>query len=65
MVAPAIVILPVHENSPALSVVVIPSSKAAEDVTSLKVEPGSYVSDIALFRHIACIFLILSAEPGS
>ena len=47
-------ILPVQQNSPLLSFVVIPSSSAADVVTSLNVDPGSYVSAIALFLHIPC-----------
>ena len=52
---------PTQQNSPSLSIeVTIPSSRAVEAVTNLKVEPGSYVSEIALFLHICCNALDLS-----
>ena len=39
-----------------------PSSNAAEAVTVLKTEPGSYVSEIALFLHIPCKAVVFSVE---
>ena len=52
-----------QQNCPCLSIsVTIPSSNAADDVIVLKTEPGSYVSDIALFLHIFCIAVVLSCE---
>ena len=57
-------IKPPQLNSPELSVSVIPSSNAAEDVSSLNVDPGSYVSDIALFLHICCNAVDLSPEDN-
>ena len=49
-----------QQNSPSLSTLANPSSKAADVVISLNVEPGSYVSDTALFLHICCKAFVLS-----
>ena len=40
----------------------IPSSNAVDAVINLNVEPGSYVSEIALYLHTACNLLFFSAS---
>ena len=49
-----------QQNSPSLSVSVIFSSSDADAVINLNTDPGSYVSDIALFLHIACKSFVFS-----
>ena len=64
IIAPLTFSEPLQEKSPIVSVSQIPSSNAADAVISLNVEPGSYVSETDLFRHIFWRLILFSLSDN-